>query len=133
MQKFQTAHANMRQFNASSGRGRCQIEGHLPQILNILIVALFSLMKTPLLICLSLNSWRTLRTFGATWLIPRIRMQKASLASDGTWKLPSFLASLFNLEKLKFKQFMKKYVYFHRKEFRRIALFCCPSRCFSSN
>lgn len=96
--KFQAAHADMRQLNASSDLSPRQINGHLPQILNMLIVALFSLMKTPLLICLNLKSWRTLRTLGATWLIPRIRMQKASFGSEGTWKFPSFLASLFNLD-----------------------------------
>lgn len=32
-------------------------------------VTLFSLTKTPLLICLSLKSWRVLRTLGLTWLI----------------------------------------------------------------
>lgn len=40
---------------------------------SILIVALFSLMKTPLLICLNRNNWRTLRTFGATLLILETR------------------------------------------------------------
>ena len=57
---------------------------HLPQILSMLTVALFSLMKTPLLICLRRNSWRTFLTFGDTWLIPLILMMKASLGSAGT-------------------------------------------------
>ena len=40
---------------------------HSPQILSMLVVALFSLMNTPLLICLRRNSCRTFFTLGDTW------------------------------------------------------------------
>merc|ERR1712141_617678 len=49
------------------------------QILSMLMVALLSLTKTPLLICLSLKSWRAFLTLGATWLTPRILMTKANI------------------------------------------------------
>merc|ERR1719427_2076035 len=45
---------------------------------------LLSLMKTPLLICLSRKSCSTFFTLGETWLIPRILITKASLGSAGT-------------------------------------------------
>merc|ERR1719293_605377 len=44
----------------------------------------FNLMNTPLLICLKRNSCRTFFTLGDTWLIPRMRITKASLGSPGT-------------------------------------------------
>merc|ERR1719384_2240800 len=47
------------------------------QILSMLMVALFSLTKTPLLICRRRKSWRAFLTLGATWLTPRMRMTKA--------------------------------------------------------
>ena len=50
----------------SSTRASWTISDHSPQILSMLIVALFSLMKTPLLICLSLNNWKTFFTLGDT-------------------------------------------------------------------
>merc|ERR1712168_707865 len=62
------------------------------QILSMLMVALFSLTKTPLLICLRRKSWRAFLTLGATWFTPRIRMTKAYLSSPETWKEPSALA-----------------------------------------
>merc|ERR1719336_1570679 len=62
------------------------------QILSMLMVALLSLTKTPLLICRRRKSWRAFLTLGATWLTPRMRMTKAYLSSPETWKEPSALA-----------------------------------------
>ena len=79
---IRVVHVIVRQLNADNG---CQIvSDHLPTILNMFWVALFILMKTPLLICLNLISWRHFLTLGETWLIPRILMTKASLGSAPT-------------------------------------------------
>lgn len=49
-------------------------------------------MKTPLLIWRRRRSCRVLRFLGSILLIPLIRTTKASLASAGTKREPSFLA-----------------------------------------
>merc|ERR1719203_2743782 len=67
------------------------------QILNMMMVALFNLMKTPLLICLRRKSCKTFLTLGATWLIPRIRMTKANFGSAGTAFEPKVITLLITV------------------------------------
>ena len=59
---------------------------HSPQILSMLMVALFSLINTPLLICLSLNNWRTFFTLGDTCKIKCVSLANVNdLASQSSF------------------------------------------------
>jgi len=51
---------------------------------NILVVALLTLTKTPLLICLSLNSRKIFLGVGGILLIPFNLITKTTLAAGGT-------------------------------------------------
>ena len=54
--------------------------------LNILMEALLSLTKTPLLICLSLNNCKAFFTLGLTWLILNRLLQVKINANDITFE-----------------------------------------------